>query len=1492
MKKISLAILGLAALALVGFVGVRALRGERLLALASAASAPQVQTLSATGVYSTSATLQGNANNSQGSMGRMWFEYGTSAGSLTEKTGQRFMWSLYSYPAKMLVAGLSPNTTYYFRLVAENDGGRTNGPVMQFTTPASGVAPVAYECADHTTLTKDEMWTAWNDGKIHAFIDIQGGKAVGKVINNTNCALPISQVTYKMFDRNLASQQWFDYAPDGSATVTVPAWGSHTLETDLPSCMSQTDIYIGEGPKQLTNDNAWGNYTIFWGFNMNTGARWTNDPRGVRDAAGTFCTPAPQPATLKLVKNVVNNNGGTKVPADFALYMDSTQVTTGEVKTFAFASAGETRTVTASETNLPGYTSGSWGGDCAADGKVVLHPGDNKTCTITNDDNPQTLACANGTTLSLDEAKQAIYDGKIKITLGIDTGAMKATSSVANLTGCALPVSLSTYKMYDQVLSHQVLFDKDPEASPYYYTVAAGATQNLSADIASCMTQADVWYGAPINPLNDAGNPTVLKATIYGMTGGTSYYNAQGNFCTNQPANATLTLVKQVTNDNGGTRTPADFALYMDSTRVNTGEAKTFSFSNANDSKTITVSEINLPGYEAGSWTGACSSSLQGDVNKDGHVSQVDLDILKAAYNTTSGHAGYDARADLNNDGAVDFGDLAVLAQNFGTNIGTSSALADKGDANGDGIVNDADRTILTATYNKSQGQSGYDARADFNNDNKVDFGDLAILAQNYENYMPMANVTLRPGEHKTCTIVNNDIPQTGCIAVRKEAYTSTGSRITPVPQFQFKIDNGQPFAIDANGEATVANVSLGNHTVTEVSQNGWTLTSVVPANGVVNVGAGSGCAVVTFKNTQQAVVPDVGGSCVGSPSTVNTGQTVTWTATATGGDGSYTYAWTGDNSLGGTAAATSTSYSTAGTKNAQVVISSAGKSVTKTCSVVVTVPTATLEGSCVASKSSAYPNENITWSAYATGGTGSYTYAWSGDNSLGGTASATTTSYSSTGAKNAQVVITSGGQSITRTCTTNIVDRPVSGFALYCTASVSSTQINNSVTWTAYPSGGSGSYVYSWSGTSGLSGTGASTTMSYNLRGQKDATVTVVSGGETKTATCITSIYEPTSGCTGTCGSTGGGTVTVTREPGGRVAGVFLSQVPYTGVGSNTRVALFMVALFAWSTWLSYLFVRRKARKNGVPLSQVFTGPRPMGPSLAFAGAPAPMPTVDPRLAGMKARASGSIPVVPNIKLENITVTPHEPKPAAPVRSPFVAAPAPVREPQAPVRNFDPIPTVEEEQAPASFVPQIAKPQAEIMIPSSKETVMEALEAKARELATIVSADGLDAIAKAAGNNKHNATIILQHLVELYKGIEHEVDGEWMVLSADKINKILFSTYMTMTPVFVEWLAVGDDKKALAFVRMLQMQGQAVKDFVMNLVIELDKAYRFRSERHGEADPVILDSTMKWSNEELEHAIHTLVTAVDQTYSSVYASVKIALVKVLNVSKSKRMLA
>jgi len=54
------------------------------------------------------------------------------------------------------------------------------------------------------------------------------------------------------------------------------------------------------------------------------------------------------------------------------------------------------------------------------------------------------------------------------------------------------------------------------------------------------------------------------------------------------------------------------------------------------------------------------------------------------------------------------------------------------GDASNDNVVNTADFNILKTTFGKSQGDPGYDPRADFTNDNLINLNDFAPLKNNF----------------------------------------------------------------------------------------------------------------------------------------------------------------------------------------------------------------------------------------------------------------------------------------------------------------------------------------------------------------------------------------------------------------------------------------------------------------------------------------------------------------------------------------------------------------------------------------------------------------------------------------------------------------------------------------------------------------------------------------------------------------------------------------
>lgn len=259
---------------------------------------------------------------------------------------------------------------------------------------------------------------------------------------------------------------------------------------------------------------------------------------------------------------------------------------------------------------------------------------------------------------------------------------------------------------------------------------------------------------------------------------------------------------------------------------------------------------------------------------------------------------------------------------------------------------------------------------------------------------------------------------------------------------------------------------------------------------------------------------PPVTGSCAVTPSTTTTGNSVEWSANASGGTGSFTYSWTGTDGLSGTSRVVSKSYTASGTKTGMVTITSGNQSIERQCSMTVQqVQVPTLTGSCAANASSARVGDTIVWTSNVSGGNSPYTYSWSGDDSLGSNSSSVSKSYGSTGTKNATVVITSAdGQSITRQCSTSITQEQTQNMTASCYANASGVQIGNTVTWYSNVSGGNGNYTYSWSGDEGLSGNSSSANRSYQYTGTKYANLTVTdSSGRSANAQCSTSVIQNT---------------------------------------------------------------------------------------------------------------------------------------------------------------------------------------------------------------------------------------------------------------------------------------------------------------------------------------------------------------------------------------------
>ncbi|MBF0404709.1 InlB B-repeat-containing protein [Candidatus Magnetominusculus xianensis] len=85
-------------------------------------------------ITSTSAVVTGKVN-PKNSLTTVYALYGTDMGSLISKSSQTTLTGVGQQEVSFTLESLSPNTTYYFKLAAENASGKVESKVFSLTTP-------------------------------------------------------------------------------------------------------------------------------------------------------------------------------------------------------------------------------------------------------------------------------------------------------------------------------------------------------------------------------------------------------------------------------------------------------------------------------------------------------------------------------------------------------------------------------------------------------------------------------------------------------------------------------------------------------------------------------------------------------------------------------------------------------------------------------------------------------------------------------------------------------------------------------------------------------------------------------------------------------------------------------------------------------------------------------------------------------------------------------------------------------------------------------------------------------------------------------------------------------------------------------------------------------------------------------------------------------------------------------------------------------------
>jgi hypothetical protein len=460
--------------------------------------------------------------------------------------------------------------------------------------------------------------------------------------------------------------------------------------------------------------------------------------------------------TLKLVKTVTNNNGGTLSANDFPRFIDGNAVSWNVAVP---VTAGVVHT--ASETTKAGYTASPWGGDCAANGTITLSVGDAKICTITNADQPATLTIV----------KKVVRDD------GGTKGAndFGITTSAGNLSfGGAVEAPANTFTYTATPLSGLPAGSKT-----LHEENIAGYTEGSW----SCTGTAGAVNGNFNTGSVVLGNGESVTCTI-----------------TNNDDPAKLTVVKRVVNDNGGTAGASAFGIQAAGNSVTFGSgaadgANTLKYTS--NTQTLTpglknLVENNLTGYTEGSWTCVGAAGAVVGTFSAGSV------VLANGEDVTCTITNDDIapRLTLSKTVVSQFDGQGAVAASW--TLGANGPTPVSGAGGVTNVAVNAGNYLLT----ESAGPSGY-----------------APAAAGYncvKNGAPGVNgnsIALAVGDVATCTIVNSGIDAAPSISLEKTASPKNLLQQGGVVTFTVKVTNTSgsldPVTIESLSDSIYGNLAI-----------------------------------------------------------------------------------------------------------------------------------------------------------------------------------------------------------------------------------------------------------------------------------------------------------------------------------------------------------------------------------------------------------------------------------------------------------------------------------------------------------------------------------------------------------------------------------------------------------------------------------------------------------------------------------------------------------
>ncbi len=311
--------------------------------------------------------------------------------------------------------------------------------------------------------------------------------------------------------------------------------------------------------------------------------------------------------------------------------------------------------------------------------------------------------------------------------------------------------------------------------------------------------------------------------------------------------------------------------------------------------------------------------------------------------------------------------------------------------------------------------------------------------------------------------------------------YAGTSARVTvyPVPTTglgasRHALDVGQTttlIATPSGGAPPPTFAWTGSAAVgcTPVNATRETCAPTTPGSFTVTFSYTDGTGTVASSSVGLTVSPALGTPTLSAvPSTLDLGQTTALTASVTGGNGVYTYTWSGlpPGCTGSSSASLSCTPTATGTFAIAVSVSDSNGELQTSSSLSIQVVTALLTPTVTASRAALDIGQTVTFTATVAGGTGSYTYAWTGlpTGCFSVNAASFTCTPTASGSLNVVLTVTDSNGAIAASAGTAIVisnDPAVTSLV----GAPSVLDLGQTTTLTATASPGAGTPTYTWTG-------------------------------------------------------------------------------------------------------------------------------------------------------------------------------------------------------------------------------------------------------------------------------------------------------------------------------------------------------------------------------------------------------------------------------------------